>query len=72
MENQRLSNGNQKNRWLFLNEALGLQQPCQIETGHPVFVREQIDHALAGRAFSAGSHPSVVSGSSLDNALHRP
>ena len=54
--------------WIFLL----LQQPGEVEAGHPVFVGKQIDHAFAGGAFAAGGHPCVVAGSGLDDALHWP
>lgn len=53
--------------WL---DFLLLQQPGEVEAGHPVFVGKQIDHAFAGGAFAAGGHPCVVAGSGLDDALH--
>ena len=54
--------------WIFLL----LQQPWEVEAGHPVFVGKQIDHAFAGGAFAAGGHPCLVAGAGLDDALHCP
>ena len=49
-----------------------LQQPWEVEAGHPVFVGKQIDHAFAGGAFTVGGHPCLVAGAGLDDALHCP
>ena len=54
--------------WIFLL----LQQPGEVEAGHPVFVGKQIDHAFAGGSFAVGGHPCLVAGAGLDDALHWP